>query len=245
MKNKYGLSRGIPSEIARQVRRYCGFGCVICGASIFEYEHVEPPFAEAKEHNPDRITLLCHQCHGKVTRKFLSKDTVKEAMKRPFCKRAGYASEFLDIGRTSPKVVFGGVTLTNCDIPIEVNGTPLFEIKEAEEAGGPFRLSANFYNSHGTPSLQIIDNEWRALDSNWDVETVGGVITIRDAPRHVSLALRSEPPDGVVVEHLDMLLQSLHFLGNRHELTVVSPSGESFSMTGCIADDNRVGLAIE
>ena len=72
-KNKYDLNRDIPNLVKRQVRQSCGFGCVICGASIIDYEHVDPIFAEAKEHDPEKITLLCPQHHAKVTRGFLSK----------------------------------------------------------------------------------------------------------------------------------------------------------------------------
>lgn len=106
MKNKYGLSRDIPADVKRAVRQACGYGCIICGAAIVEYEHVDPPFPEAREHDPRAIALLCPQCHAKVTRGFLAKQTVKEALLDPVCKKKGYASEFFDIGRTHPKLVF-------------------------------------------------------------------------------------------------------------------------------------------
>jgi len=239
-KNKYGLSRNIPAPTKREVRQYCGFGCVICGLSIIEYEHVDPPFSEAREHDPANITLLCPQCHEKVTRGFLSKETVKEASKNPYCKRKGYAREFLDINKKHPKVVFGGITLKNCQIPIMVRDIPLFEVKEAEEAGGPYRLSANFYNSRGKPSLDILDNEWHALDTNWDVEAVGGAITIRDDPKKISLRLVAEPPDGVIIERLDMYLAGQHFLGNSDTIQVGSRI-----LTRVLVDGCRVGLHIE
>ena len=244
MKNKYGLSRHIPSDVKLQVRQHCGFGCVICGASIVEYEHVDPPFALAKEHDPEKIALLCPRCHSKVTRHFLSKQTVKHAMNDPFPKRVGYANEMFDIGRTHPKIGFAGLTLTNCQIPIQVRGMPLFEIKEAEEAGGPFRLSASFHNSQGRLSLQIVDNEWRGNERNWDVEAVGGAIIIRDAPGHVSLKLVAAPPDGIIIEKLDMYLLGSRILGSPDELVLESPSGDRSTFTKCLADHCRVGLAI-
>jgi hypothetical protein len=243
MQNQYGLSRDIPAAIKRQVRKACGFGCVVCGGSIIDYEHVDPPYVEAREHDPEKITLLCPQCHAKVTRGFLSKQTVKEAMRDPLCKKRGYASEFLDIGRVHPKVVFAGVTLTNCQVPIEVRGIPLFAVKEAEEAGGPFRLSASFCNSRGESSLQIIDNEWRAFGTNWDVNVVGGAITIRDNPRHTSLRLVAAPPDGVVIEQLDMYLGGLRFLGNPRDLVIEFPDGSRSTFTQSLMDDCGVGLA--
>lgn len=186
---------------------------------------------------------MCPGCHAKVTREFLSKDTVKGAMANPFCKKAGYASEVLDIGKVHPKIVFAGVTLTNCAIPVAVRGAPLFAIREAEEAGAPFRLSANFSNSQGQASLQIFDNEWRVFSSNWDVEAVGGAITIRDKPGHVSLRLLANPPDGVVVEQLDMCLGGFRFLGSPGQLVVESPGGGRNTFVSCLADHCAVGMS--
>jgi hypothetical protein len=243
-KNKYGLTRDIPEPIKRQVRQACGFGCVICGASIIDYEHVDPPFAEAQKHDPNQMTLLCPQHHAKVTRGFLSKDSLTAAMGDPFCKKSGYTSELLDIGKSDPVIVFGGVKTFACPIPIAVQGVPLFEVKEAEEDGSPFRLSANFSNARGNPSLAIVDNEWRAFGTNWDVEVTGGTIIIRDSPKHVSLKLVAQPPTGIVIDELDMYLNGYRFLGSPGELVFQDPTGRRIKATGWIAHSCPVGLSI-
>ncbi|MGB9887730.1 MAG: HNH endonuclease signature motif containing protein [Moorellales bacterium] len=244
MKNKYGLSRNIPEPVKRAVRQACGFGCVICGCSIIEYAHVDPEFPEAREHNPSGITLLCPRCHSKLTTGFLSKETVRAAMAEPFCKKAGFSSEIFDLGSVHPQIVFGGVTLTNCRVPVRVKDLPLFELKEGEGARAPFRLTANFFNSKGQPSLMIRDNEWFALASNWDVEVSGGAITIRDEPKHVSLQLVVYPPGGLIVERLDMYLYGYHFRGSPDELIVESPGGLRLVLRSCLVDNCEVGLAL-
>lgn len=146
--------------------------------------------------------------------------------------------------KTHPTIVFGGVTLSNCMIPIQVKGIALFEVAAAEEIKGPFRLSANFHNSKGQVSLEIIDNEWRAHEANWDVEAVGGTITVRDAPGHVSLQLAAAPPDGIIVERLDMKLAGVRFVGSPGELMIIKQNGSRMTMTRCLADHCVVGLAI-
>jgi hypothetical protein len=243
-KNQYGLSRDIPADVKRAVRQACGYGCVICGSAIIEYEHVEPTFSEAREHDARAITLLCPQCHAKVTRGFLSKQAVQGAMREPRCMDQGFANEFFDIGRTHPRLVFAGMTIEETQIPIQVSGEALFQVQQAEEKGGPFRLDGTFHNSRGELSLQIIENEWREMVANWDAEAVGGVITIRDDPRHVSLMLRAEPPDTLIVEQLDMFLSGYRFLGNPDQLTVVFPGGGRTSFTRCLASHCHVGLAL-
>jgi hypothetical protein len=48
--------RYVPAEIKRAVRQRCGFGCVLCGVPIFQYDHMIP-FAEVQEHTEENITL--------------------------------------------------------------------------------------------------------------------------------------------------------------------------------------------
>ena len=88
-KNIHGLPREIPASVKKEVRKRDGFGCVFCAVPIIEYEHVDPLFAEAKEHKSSGITLLCPTCHAKVTKNQISKELVKDAMERPAALRGG------------------------------------------------------------------------------------------------------------------------------------------------------------
>lgn len=65
--NRFGLGRYIPPEIRRLLRKEAGYGCVICGNIIIEYEHIEPEFKDALEHDPNKMTILCPGCHANVT----------------------------------------------------------------------------------------------------------------------------------------------------------------------------------
>ncbi len=58
MEGKIINSRNIPLPIQREVRKRCGFGCVLCGLPLYEYEHMEE-WAQVKRHIADEITLLC------------------------------------------------------------------------------------------------------------------------------------------------------------------------------------------
>jgi hypothetical protein len=242
MNNKYGLSRDIPAEVKRAVRQRCGFGCVICGSGIIQYEHVDPEFPDATEHNPDHITLLCPQCHAKVTTGFWSKQKVKDAMGEPKCKIQGYSREVFDIGKGHPMLQFGGVVLKNCLIPIQVRERELFKIEAPEEEEGPFRFSGFFCDSKGNLSLQIIQNEWFAQSSNWDVEVTGGSIIIRERKGLIHLKLDAKPPDTLVVDRLNMNLEGFSFEANGDFLRVTFPNGGICDFTSCLADNCRVGF---
>ncbi|MGU5889575.1 hypothetical protein, partial [Aeromonas hydrophila] len=81
-------SRNIPLPIQREVRQRCGFGCVICGMPLYEYEHMEE-WANVKRHVAEEITLLCDQHHREKTGGLLPKEVVRDANKNPFNLRKG------------------------------------------------------------------------------------------------------------------------------------------------------------
>jgi hypothetical protein len=243
MKNKYGLDRDIPPHIKKAIRQRCGFGCVVCGLGIIEYEHVDPEFHEAKEHDADKMALLCPQCHSKVTRGFWSKEKIKKAMQQPLCRQQGFTKEVFDFCEGYPSLQFGGVLLSNCPIPIQVGGQPLFKIEKPEQEGSPFRLSGIFCDSNGKVTLRIIENEWIASTNNWDVEVSGGTIIVREAYRKIHLKLTIEPPQKLIVERLDMSLNNLGFEANGDFLRVRFPGGGVSEITRCVVDNSSVGIA--
>jgi len=147
------------------------------------------------------------------------------------------------LGAKTPCLVFAGLTLRSCPTPIQVGDFALFRFEQGEEAGAPIRFSGTFFSSSGNISLTIDENEWRPRTSNFDVELVGGTLTIWDAPRHVSLRLRFAE-EAVVVEDVDMICGPYRFLGGRAELEVISPGGSVTSMTGCLADNCNIGLML-
>jgi hypothetical protein len=55
--NSFGLQRHISKSVKRIIRKNSGFGCVICGKAIVHYDHVDPDFTEANEHDPTKMTL--------------------------------------------------------------------------------------------------------------------------------------------------------------------------------------------
>jgi len=82
--NKHGLKRTIPSDIKLKVRKECGFGCVICGSWIYEYEHFNPEFKDATFHDPNGIALLCCTHHGAKTKGLLTNDQVSSYRAHPY-----------------------------------------------------------------------------------------------------------------------------------------------------------------
>lgn len=218
---------------------------MICGAAIVEYEHVRPNFAKAKAHDAQGIALLCPTCHAKKTRNFLSARRVLEAMNKPAAKASSFAFSELEDRGSHPYVVFGGMTLENCPTPVAVRGMPLIRVKDAEVARGPYQLSTSFFDDKGILSLFIRRNEWQVAANSWDVEAVGGKITVRTAPGEIALQLLLDPGQGVVVERLNMHCSGYLFEATHGQLDVISPGGSRMSFTGCLVDNFNVGLALD
>ncbi|TCV17902.1 CRISPR-associated Cas5-like protein [Vibrio crassostreae] len=237
--NKYGLTDTIASPVKREVRQRCGFGCVNCGNAVYQYEHLEPTFAEAKEHNPDHIVLLCGGCHDRVSRKILSKETIKVRSQNPICKQKGFSFGPFDLGLVEPTVKIGTLTCKNVESLIQIDGESIFSIKKPECEGAPFRINAYLADRDGTEVLKITDNEWVTSTSNWDVEVVGPKITIRKGLGDITLVLRTEAPHSLIVERLEMVHRGVKISCRENSnLEVVTRSGQvlksaSMNITGC------------
>lgn len=226
--NRHGLTRNIPTDVKREVRKRCGYGCVRCGLGFYDYEHFAPDFKDATHHEAAGITLLCMQCNQKRARNQLSAETVALANANPICLQQGFAREEWGFGHEPIEVKFGGVTFINVTHLIVVNGTPIMSVAPPEEGSAFFRMSASFCDSAGESTLEIKDNEWFAQSKNWDVECVGQRITIKSGPKDISIVLRSEPPRRIVIEKLNMFFQGCTFIGTEDLLKISNGKSWSF-----------------
>lgn len=210
-KNRHGLSRSIPPRVKLEVRQRCGFGCVVCGSGLIQYDHVSPEYVDAKSHEPENIALLCPTCHDNKTRKYWSIQKILNAMQNPACKKIGFTKNVFDFCGGHPKLKFGGITFEKSVYPIKIDDEYLLKIDEPEFEGGPFRLSGFFYDSKGNRTLEIIENEWKAFTDTWDVIVSAGSISILDGPKNIVLKLSVEPPESITVEILDMKVGVINF----------------------------------
>lgn len=242
--NKYGLPRTIPAAVAREVRQRCGFGCVLCGSAIVEYDHVAPPFAEARAHEPDAIALLCPMCHAKKTKGHIATSTVEAGSNNPFAKKAGFAFDELDPSRTPPRIALGGAHFINCPVPLAVSGMPVVRIEEPDEAGGPYLISATFFDSKSTPALDIERNVWKVIAGQWDVTVEGGFLTVREGPGEIALMLRFVPTVGIFVERIKMQVKGYLLEGNHEVLKIIDRNGKTLRLMQCTFQNCEVGMQL-
>lgn len=206
-RNRYGLSRYIPADIRREVRERSKYGCVICRNAIYEYEHIDPIWVDAKVHGPDHICLLCGTCHSKVTKQHLSKDTVLEAyqkgendtsVKRPF-------SDF-DLRSRQLVVKLGKCKFTHSRAIFTIDSVDLLSFMIPEGGIGFPQLNGIFCDDQGYEIFKIKNNQWFGPLDCWDMKIVANKITIRSNPQKIALELLVQPPNEIEIVSLDMRL---------------------------------------
>lgn len=200
--NAHGLARPIPEQVKREVRQACGFGCCICGKAFYHYDHYDPEFENAKTHEASGITLLCAEHHDRKTRGTLSKETVINAAKNPYCKNGQHSFGPIEFQDKDPVIQIGSTKFNNPVNIISIDGVPILSIKPPQEEGGPFLLS--FTTSDSKNSCQIIDNEWRGTETMWDITTVGTSIIVTDKTGKKILDVTNIPLKGFTINNIDI-----------------------------------------
>lgn len=242
--NKHGLSRNIPEQVKREVRQQCGFGCVICGTAIAQYEHYEPDFAEATEHLAKGITLLCGACHDKVTRGFWSKQKVSEASKSPICIKRGHAIDAFDISFQHPLIRIGPATWINTSTILDVMGQTVLRIDPPEADGCPYRVSGVFSDDQTGNALVIDANEWKASASLWDVEVEGKTVTIRRKPRDIILRLVADPGKGITISKINLSYNGARLYGSDQTFSAEAPDGSKITLAAYTAEGCKTAISI-
>jgi hypothetical protein len=182
--NKFGVSRTVPDDVKQQVREGCGFGCVVCGRALSQYEHFKPLFSEVRhKHEADGMALLCEYHHPRKTRTILSSDQVAQWKKNPRAKQAGFIRDDELFLNGAPSTIFLGKNgtkgkITNCKIILQVQNTPLIWF-EAPTGSPVLFLNALFLYPNGTPLAQIKNNEILIAPADgFDIETPNAEIKI-------------------------------------------------------------------
>jgi hypothetical protein len=215
MTNKHGLPRNIPHPVRREIRQRSKFGCVICRAGIYDYEHIDPEFSDATNHNPDSICCLCTSCHAKVTRGHFSKAYVfKKYLEVEGADEAEIPPPFdyLDFHDGKAKLKIGGISYDpGVTSIVRYHGKDIFSISPSDGSGAA-GINAVFLDDEGNETLRIEDNVWQGAVDAWDIEVVGPRIKVRKKQGAFALVLRLEPPGEIVIEKLDMRVADSHIL---------------------------------
>ncbi|WP_336959168.1 HNH endonuclease signature motif containing protein [Chryseobacterium contaminans] len=198
----------IGPEIKRIVRQRCGFGCIICGSPIIDYDHIEE-YHIVKKHEAENITLLCPNHHREKTLGRLPKEKVIKANENPYnlIKKEKGKSELYFYGNEI-SIVIGNITLKTKDtgdggflVPLIVyDEAPMFFKLNNDDISVNIRLK----DKEDNIILLIEESELIVTNGVWDFEYVGKVLTIREKARKIFVEIEFLPPNTIYLKRTNI-----------------------------------------
>jgi len=226
MDNNSCNNRNIPLPIQRQIRQRCGFGCVICGFPLYEYDHLKG-WANVHEHIAEDITLLCDQHHREATSGLLPREKVSEANKSPHNLSTGISSPLpLHYEGDHCEIYIGGNYFTTTasgeysqSIPILVDNIPLIAFIMQD---GQLLLNLNLFDEYNNEIMRIKNNHLFYSISPWDVQLVGKKLIIRERARSSFIQIKFDPPNKVVIDKGRFLCNGIEILIDTNHILITN-----------------------
>lgn len=196
--------RSIPLEIKREVRQRCGFGCVICGCPIYEYDHMMD-WAIYKRHIASEITLLCAQHHSEKTSGLLPIKKVLKANQKPHNLQNGISKPYpLHFHGNQAHIGFGDdeITIQDPDAPFSqvilflVYNFPLFECFIKDNF---LNISLILFDKQGNLILQIVENELTVKPDNYDVYFKSNRLIVNERKKKILMEIEFNPPNKIII----------------------------------------------
>lgn len=213
--NKYGLKDSdLNEEQKRKIRRDAGYGCVICGALFIQYEHIEPEFHEAKEHDPEKMTLLCGTHHDDVSYKRISKKEVWKAKANPKNKNGDSIKRGLYHQKENAIIEFGGNTLGDMnyqvfDSVITVKGKPVLWFELSSDPDSPIDVCAIFHSRDSSHLAYINRNNFITSVGDYDIKGKGSRIIISENTKNI-LTINFKGSETLRIERISMSYQNFN-----------------------------------
>lgn len=236
------MERKIPPQIKREVRQRCGFGCIICGLPIYEYEHMEG-WAKVKRHRTEEITLLCPNHHSEKTKGRIPVFVIKEANKNPFNKREGVSKlSYLYYSGTDLKIKIGVLnfelesTRQSQLIPLIIDRLPIILVNIVDNN---ILINLNLFNEKNELILKITDNELVYSNNFWDIESIGTKLTFRNGSGKIFLELDFEVPNKLTFTRGSIFYNGINIKINNTEMNI-----GSVKMTSSFTVKAHIGIGI-
>ena len=235
----------IPPEIKRAVRERCGYGCVLCGAQPYDYDHMVE-YEIVKCHEAENLTLLCKHHHGEKTLKNLPRERIEQANQAPYNLSSGKTKyRLLYYAGNSVEVHIGGNTFKYSGmedgfrfIPLQIDGQEI--IAFSYEAGN-LLLSFVSFDRLNQKVVEIIDNEITHSTFVWDAEWSANKLTLREGNGRFLLRLLFQTPNIIKIDKGFFHLNSTDLLLDKEALFVAN---NKTLLGGNMAENCTIGLNI-
>jgi len=206
----------IPDPMKREVRQRCGFGCIVCGMPLYEYDHIEE-WTLVRKHQARNITLLCDKHHREKTSGLLLLEDVRRADSNPYNKREGASSPYqLHFSGKSCRLLLGNSVFQRSGlgegmgmVAVAIDREPLLAFAFEQ---GHLLLTIQVHDEAHQRVLWIEKNELRYRPTAWDIQFVGRTLTVREGRGEILVELAFNPPSDVEVRRGRFSLNGLELL---------------------------------
>jgi 5-methylcytosine-specific restriction endonuclease McrA len=234
----------IPHAVKRLVRQRCAFGCIVCGAPIYDYDHLVP-WSQVRAHEPDNLVLLCPQHHREKTSGLLPVATVKKAAETPHNARATqsashllhYAGQECRAGVASNEWIWPLLNQGEFAAPLVVDDTPIILFRIEDEH---LLLTVQLFDAGNRLVLQVLDNELRYSLALWDITMEGRQLTIRNAPGKIFVRITFEPPTRITIDRALVWRNGIEVSADSDELRI----GGRTTISGSTGVGMRLGVVV-
>jgi hypothetical protein len=205
------------------------------------YHHFDPPYRDARSHDPEGITILCGTHAREADSGIRSVDSIREYNADPFCLREKYTIHMLD-GRRGPlDFKLGPVTL-NSPIVLMYEKEELISFKPPDIPGAPWRFNAIVFDRNGRELMKVVDNEWKIGSDRYDIEVAGQHFIVRDKLRDIILKMALEVDRLIHIQQLQMDCYGVNLKCDASSLCIKGKNGGTNCFKGSITGD--IGIHI-
>ena len=239
---------GIPLPIQREVRKKCGFGCIICGLPIYEYHH-KVEWSIVEKHETENIVLLCSNHHQMVTNGLIPENDIIQAEKRPInlIKGESFNQPLFFNGETC--AIWLGFNCFEVSLKNNINylnalivdGVSLISFQHENKQ---LLLNINQYDENNNCVLTILKNELVYSTLSWDIEFVGNVLTIRDKPGKFIIQIKFNPPNAVFIERGLFYYKGTKILIDNNGVSIETKKGLKFDCNFAFSEGLSNGILI-
>lgn len=209
MKNRHGLPRNIPADVRRLIRQKSKFSCVVCRAPFCTYEHFDPPFKDARVHDPEGICLLCPSCQADTTAGRLSKEVVLSLYHARQDETAVQStkSNFMYFSKM-PQIRLGESSVVSADTVVCTDEIDCLSV-QVDPQTGLLLINMRVFDKEGQQVCEIVENTWSSDYQPWDFEYAGKVATFRSRAGRIIFRAEFDSENAVVhITHLNMALEN-------------------------------------
>lgn len=170
----------INNEVERQVREKCNFACVMCGCTIYDYDHIDD-WSEVQEHRVENLTLLCTLHHRLKNKGILSKEVIRDRTENIRHKPNGGLP---DLNLPKCSLIIGNNTVDSGfpSLCFCIRNRDYFHLNYDTNLNQVV-INAAFFDNNGIEIFTINDNIYDHTREAWDVQTKGNSIIIKEGFR--------------------------------------------------------------